>query len=164
MRMETERLGIYPADRAQMEAAIASAPDAELRAAYSEMLALSLQHPEKWEWYAMWVIERKDGTPVGDLCFKGLDAEGRAEIGYGILEEHQGRGYATEAVKAACAWALENPAVKSLEAETEPHNTASQRVLQKCGFRPTGAFGEEGPRFVLQREAFAPSSNNMITV
>ena len=34
------------------------------------------------------MIECKDGTPVGDLCFKGLDARGVPEIGYGIAEQY----------------------------------------------------------------------------
>ena len=36
----------------------------------------------------------------------GLREDGIAEIGYGILAEHQGQGYATEAVQAACRWAF----------------------------------------------------------
>ena len=35
----------------------------------------------------MWMIERRDGEHVGDLCFEGLSEEGVAEIGYGIEEE-----------------------------------------------------------------------------
>ena len=104
--METERLRIYPAAREQMEAMIASEQDEELKKAYSEMLDGCLRHPEQWDWYAVWMIEKKDGTPIGDLCFKGLRENGTAEIGYGILEEHQGQGYATEAVRAACGWAF----------------------------------------------------------
>jgi hypothetical protein len=38
--------------------------------------------------------------------------------------------------------------VLRVEAETEPDNTASQRVLAKCGFVPNGIIGEEGPRYV----------------
>ena len=53
--------------------------------------------------------------------------------------------------QAACRWAFLHPAVKSLEAETDAENAASQRVLEKCGFRPNGTFGEEGPRFKLDR-------------
>lgn len=36
-----------------------------------------------------------------------------------------------------------------VEAETDPDNKASQRVLEKCGFVPDGT-GVEGPRFVLE--------------
>ena len=92
-------------------------------------------------------MERISGISVS----KGLRKDGIAEIGYGILEEHQGQGYATEAVQAACRWAFLNPDVTSLEAETDAGNAASQRVFQKCGFRPNGTFGEEGPRFTLGR-------------
>ena len=147
--IRTERLTIYPASREQMEAMIASEQEEELKKAYTEMLEGCLRHPDQWDWYAMWMIEKTDGTHIGDLCFKGLREDGIAEIGYGILEGHRGQGYATEAVQAACHWAFLHPDVRSLEAETDAENAASQRVLEKCGFRPNGTFGEEGPRFSL---------------
>ena len=147
MIIETKRLRIYPATREQMETFIAAEADAELKKAYAEMLEGCLRHPEQWQWYAMWMIELQDRTHIGDLCFKGLEANGMAEIGYGILEEYQGQGYATEAVGAAVIWALKQPDVACVEAETAPDNRASQRVLEKCGFLPSGTFGEEGPRF-----------------
>ena len=149
--LNTKRLRIYPASREQMEAMIASEQDEELKKAYTEMLEGCLRHPNQWDWYAIWMIEKTDGTHIGDLCFKGLREDGIAEIGYGILEEHQGQGYATEAVQAACHWAFLHPDVRSLEAETDAENAASQRVLEKCGFRPNGTFGEEGLRFTLGR-------------
>ena len=145
--IEAKRLKIYPAAREQMEAFIAAETDAELKKAYTEMLEGCIQHPDQREWYAMWMIELRDGTHIGDLCFKGLDAKAMTEIGYGILEEYQGQGYATEAVGAAVHWALQQPGMKRLEAETAPDNLASQRVLEKCGFLPSGTIGEEGPRF-----------------
>ncbi len=150
--METDRLRLYPASREQMETMIASEQDGELKKAYSEMLDGCLRHPEQWGWYAAWMIEKRDGTHIGDLCFKGLREDGAAEIGYGILEKFQGQGYATEAVQAACRWALGHAEVNALEAETDADNAASQRVLEKCGFRPNGTFGEEGPRFTRKRE------------
>ena len=149
--IETERLKLYPATREQMEAVIAAEPDEGLKAAYAEMLAGCLKHPDQWAWYAMWRIERKDGTPVGDLCFKGLSPNGIAEIGYGITEAHQRQGYASEAVNAAVAWAFQTLELRTVEAETAPENAASQRVLEKCGFTANGETGEEGPRFVKNR-------------
>ena len=53
----------------------------------------------------------------------------------------------TEAVKAMASWALGQPRVRQIQAETDPGNYASQGVLQKAGFRPNGEMGEEGPRF-----------------
>jgi len=62
------------------------------------MLEGCLAHPGEWDWYAMWMIEKSDGTHIGDLCFKGIEAGRNPEIGYGILEEYRGQGFATEAV------------------------------------------------------------------
>ncbi len=147
----TERLRIYPASREQMEVLIASEREEELKKAYAEMLEGCLRFPGRWDWYAVWMIEKKDGTQIGELCFKGLDDNGVAEIGYGIMEEYRGQGFATEAVRAVCRWAFRQAEVKMLEAETDAGNTASQRVLAKCGFRPNGIIGAEGPRFSLNR-------------
>ena len=154
MIIETKRLRIYPSAQEQMAAFIAAEADAELKKAYAEMLEGCLRHPEQWQWYAIWMIELRDGTHIGDLCFKGLEANGMVEVGYGILEEYQGQGYATEAVGAAMIWALKRPDVIRVEAETEPDNLASQRVLEKCGFLPSGTVGEEGPRFFMTSDAF----------
>ena len=139
--IETKRLKIYPAAREQMEAFIAAEADVELKKAYAEMLESCLRNPDQW------MIELRDGTHIGDLCFKGLGANGVVEIGYGVLEEYWGQDYATEAVGSAVIWALKQPDVTRVEAETEPDNRASQRVLEKCGFLPTGTVGKDGPRY-----------------
>ena len=152
MTLTTERLRIYPAAQRQMEDITASEPDDDLKAAYSEMLENCKAHPEQWEWYSLWVIELLDGSRIGGLCFKGLNPDGTAEIGYGISEEYQGAGYATEAVRTVSGWAFMNPSVSSLEAEADPENIASIRVLEKCGFADTGKKGSEGYRFVLDRK------------
>ena len=132
-----------------MESLISTEPVDELRAAYSEMLGNCLKYPDKWEWFTMWVIELHDGTHIGGLCFKGIDTDGVAEIGYGISEEYQSKGYATEAVKAISDWAFKNPNLNAIEAEADPDNIASIRVLEKCGFIANGKFGKEKGFFAL---------------
>ena len=52
-------------------------------------------------------------------------------------------------MKLALKWAFQDPRVKAVEAETDPDNVASQKVLMKCGFRPNGEIGEEGPRYQI---------------
>jgi RimJ/RimL family protein N-acetyltransferase len=83
-------------------------------------------------------------------------ADGTVEIGYSILEEHQGKGYATEAAEALLAWAFGHAEVRRVIAHTFPELIASIRLLEKCGFRGTGPGSEEGSiRFELTREAHA---------
>lgn len=149
--IETKRLRIYPASQKQMEDFIAMQTVDVLKAAYTEMLNGCLAKPEQWEWYAIWMIELKNGTHIGELCFKGLTPDGIAEIGYGINDEYQGQGYASEAVKAVSEWAFQQPDVTALEAETDDENIVSKRVLEKCGFVLNGIIGEEGPRYSLTR-------------
>ena len=151
MKLETDRLFLYPIENDAMRALIAAEPDAETKQAYIEMLDGCLREPQNRVWYAVWLMELRDppGKIVGDFCFKGLNADGMVEIGYGLRAGCCGKGYMTEAVRAITAWALVQPGVTRVEAETDPQNIASQRVLSACGFVPTGTMGEEGPRFVF---------------
>lgn len=149
--IETENLKIYVASQNEMENFIELQTNEVLKAAYTEMLNGCIENPEQWEWYAIWMIELKDGTHIGELCFKGLDSNGVVEIGYGIMEQYQEHGYATEAVKAISAWAFQEPKVTAIEAEIDDKNIASKKVLEKCGFIFTGKNGKEGPRYKLTR-------------
>ena len=149
--IETNRLKIYAASQKQMEQFIDLQTVDVLKYAYTEMLNGCLNNADQWEWYAIWMIELKDGTHIGELCFKGLNSKGIAEIGYGISEEYQNNGYATEAVNAVLKWAFDNPNVIAIEAETDSENSSSKRVLEKCGFTLNGEIGEEGPRYIISR-------------
>ena len=149
--IETENLKIYAASQDEMEKFIETQTNDILKTAYKEMLTSCIENPEQWEWYAIWMIELRDGTHIGELCFKGLDSDGIVEIGYGIMEKYQEHGYATEAVKALSAWAFQEPKVTAIEAEIEDKNIASKKVLEKCGFVFTGKNGKEGPRYKLTR-------------
>ncbi|MBQ2219488.1 MAG: GNAT family N-acetyltransferase [Elusimicrobia bacterium] len=149
--IETKNLKIYAASQDEMENFIESQTNDILKTAYTEMLNGCIENPEQWEWYAIWMIELKDGTHIGEMCFKGLDSNGVVEIGYGIMEQYQEHGYATEAVKAISAWAFQEPKVSSIEAEIDSKNIASKKVLEKCGFIFTGKNGKEGPRYKLTR-------------
>ena len=149
--IQTERLTIHIAADDEMRSFIAAQEIDVLREAYTEMLNGAIAHPDERAWYAMWMIELRDGTHVGELCFKGVSPDGAVEIGYGIDEHYQGCGYATEAVAAVASWAAQQEGVTRVEAEAEEDNLASLRVLEKSGFVPNGERGEEGPRFVWKK-------------
>ena len=153
MQLESRRLYLYPISDEDMAVLIRNEKDAEMKQAYSEMLQGCLNEPEKRIWYAIWLMELKSctGMIVGDFSFKGIDPDGMVEIGYGLREGFCGNGYMTEAIKLISEWALMQPGIMRVEAETDPENTASRKVLVACGFHPTGSFGAEGPRFELRR-------------
>lgn len=149
--IETNRLRIFVASEEQMVCFIANQSVEVLKTAYSEMLSGCLTHPDQWVWYAIWMIELKDGTHIGELCFKGISEEGIVEIGYGIADEYQRCGYATEAVYALVNWALRQVGVVCVKAEVEETNIASLKVLKKSGFIQTKEKGNEGLLFIRRK-------------
>jgi ribosomal-protein-alanine N-acetyltransferase len=82
---------------------------------------------------------RATGDVIGGCGFKGPPSwDGIVEIAYGISDEYQGRGYATEAADALVQYAIQSGEVRLVIAHTLPENAASHRVLIKCGFEFVG--------------------------
>ena len=151
MEINTERMTLRPMSDGEIQALMERLDSDEERAAYGEMLDGCRRDPENRVWYAPWKMALKGGPEyIGDLDFKGPAKAHAVEIGYGVQPEYEGHGYTTEAVKAMAKWAFQQKDVVFVEAETDPDNRASQRVLEKCGFVPDGTVGAEGPRFVLE--------------
>jgi RimJ/RimL family protein N-acetyltransferase len=65
-------------------------------------------------------------------------------IGYSVLRQYQGLGYASEAVEALVRWAFSHGDVDRVIAEVANDNQRSIRVLEKTGFHPAGKGSEEG--------------------
>lgn len=97
-------------------------------------------------------IERDTLAAVGQLgATSEVDENGAIEIGYGFAV--QGRGFASEAVEALVTNLLSSASIVAITANTAVNNVASQRVLEKTGFRKTGtSFNEQdGDLLVWQR-------------
>ena len=116
------------------------------------------RHPEQAGWLSWYWILRGDSEPVliGSGGFKGCPrSDGTIEVGYSVLPQYQGNGYATEAVTGLLAWAFANSEVTRVIAETLIDNERSIGVLQKLGFRRIGEGSEPGLlRFELTRASF----------
>ncbi|WP_060536616.1 GNAT family N-acetyltransferase [Paenibacillus bovis] len=61
-----------------------------------------------------------------------------AEIGYSLSHLLQGQGYMTAAVKLVLEYAFRSLGLHRIQAGIIPHNTASRRVVEKCGFQAEG--------------------------
>ena len=93
-----------------------------------------------------WYFVRTEGmVAIGAGAFKGIPTtDGTVEVGYSILSEYQGRGFGTVAVDALVKWALAQPNVTRVIAETLPQFAASIRVLEKLAFRRVGGGSAPG--------------------
>ncbi len=76
---------------------------------------------------------------VGSVVFHGApDEGGSVEVAYGVEEDSQRKGYATEATRASVEWALAEEGVHAVRAATPPWHLASQKVLERCGLKRIG--------------------------
>ncbi|MEU8994622.1 GNAT family N-acetyltransferase [Streptomyces caniferus] len=90
-------------------------------------------------WGVFVLTDAATGTALGSIGFHGPpDAEGFVEIGYDLSPSARGAGWATDATRLLAGWAAARPEVRTVCALTEPENVASQRVLQRAGFRFVG--------------------------
>jgi len=95
-------------------------------------------HRAHWEKYGYghWaVVTREDGQVVGWNGLEYLPELGEIEVAYLLSQRVQGRGYATEAARAAVQFGLETIGLAKIIGLVHPENTGSVRVLEKCGLR-----------------------------
>jgi len=86
---------------------------------------------------------RETGRLIGDAClFHFDDANRRCETGYSLASQHWGRGYASEALEALLGYGFDTLDLNRVEADIDPANAASGRVLEKLGFRREGYMPE----------------------
>lgn len=148
--LHTERLAIRPV------------PDADVHAYGRLARDLARNRHWGWDWRTAWTgegdprdawfleIARTDfarrveldlglylgETLVGECVFHNFTYDGAVEIGVRLLPEHEGHGYATEAMRtmadyALCHWGLERVVAKCYR-----ENLASKKMLLASGLRP----------------------------
>ncbi|NJP31969.1 GNAT family N-acetyltransferase [Micromonospora thermarum] len=87
----------------------------------------------------MLILDAATGEPAGTCGLSyNAPAAGEGTIGYALLPAWRGRGYATRTVRLVARWAFGPVGMARLAAMTLTDNTASQRVLEKVGFRREG--------------------------
>ena len=113
----------------------------ELKEAFEQTILPNVADKSKNYLYStLWTaISRIDNKMVGDLCIVGEpNADGEIEIGYGVYDEFQNKGFMTEVVGGLIEWAKTQPEIKAIVASTEKTNTASFKVLEKNNFIKIG--------------------------
>lgn len=149
MIIETTRLRIVPltveqfalllcgVDKMEFELGLSPSNeclDEHTQQAMKRQYQKALNNLENYHWLAnRQIILKAENKAIGSANFKNSPLENKdIEIGYGINPDYENQGYMTEAVQALCEWAINQPDVESIIAETDRENYASQRVLQKC--------------------------------
>lgn len=81
-----------------------------------------------------WAIEGTDGTWIG-RCSLRRQPDGETLMGYRLLREHWGRGFASEAVRALLDFGFGTHRLPYIASKVARENIASQRVMEKNGGR-----------------------------
>lgn len=83
------------------------------------------------------LIDKSTGLLVGQcgLLIQTIEKTERLEIGYSILPQHWGSGYATEAAQKCRDYAFEHHLADSLVSMVHTENIASERVAIKNGMK-----------------------------
>jgi RimJ/RimL family protein N-acetyltransferase len=92
----------------------------------------------------VWMIEEKDGRPVGHVGLLAVDPHHkRAELAISIGEkERWGRGYGTDAIQAVLRHSFEVMGLRRVELHTDADNARGIRCYEKCGFVLEGVMRE----------------------
>ena len=120
--------------------------------------AATMVHGED-PWGPRHITRTFDGLVFGSIGFFGpptpaADDVLEAEIGYGLVSDARGRGVATEAVRALLE--LSDACGVRVRAAVSPENSASIRVLAKCGFTDLRGGNEDG-ELVMARPLRSPT-------
>ncbi len=84
--------------------------------------------------YGHWaVVTEADGRVVGWNGLEYLPELGEVEVAYLLSERARGRGFATEAARAAVAFGFGTCHLPAIIGLVHPENNPSVRVLEKCG-------------------------------
>jgi len=112
--------------------------------------------------YGYWaVVERETGDVIGETGFAELkraltpSIKGKPELGYAFSAKAHGKGYASEAARAAVAWGDQHLTEDTMSCIISPQNAPSLRVAEKCGFREAARSDYHGDEvIVFYRDVF----------
>ena len=111
---------------------------------YNSLLQMSksdtekmLENPYEMKYF---IIQKKDGSKIGLIFhFYVLHPAGRQlEIGYVLVPSERGKGYCTEAIRIMVDYLFLSRDTVRVQACTDTENLASQKVLEKAGFKREG--------------------------
>jgi RimJ/RimL family protein N-acetyltransferase len=92
------------------------------------------------EWFQFAVELKETGQLIGDCGLKTEEDGQQAEIGFTLSREHQGKGYAFEAVSRLLDYAFDELGLHRIVAIADQENARSVALLERLGMRREGSF------------------------
>ena len=92
------------------------------------------------EWFQFAVELRGTGQLIGDCGLKTEEDGRQAEIGFTLSREHQGKGYASEAVSRLLDYAFASLGLHRVVATVDQENATSVALLERLRMHREGSF------------------------
>lgn len=120
-----------------------SAPPLRDRDAARSLLAEIHAHARARTLFQWGIASLDDDRAIGTTTLYHVDASHRrAEIGFALARAEWSKGFASEAVARLIRYAFEELDLHRIEADPDPANAASIRLLEKQGFKYEGLLRE----------------------
>ena len=103
----------------------------ECRRFLNENITFYQQQPLMGRWALM---QKQPELFIGSFAIIPVEKSADIQLGYALLKEYWGQGYATEITRAGLIYAKDVMKLDSIVGITEAPNIASQKVLLNCGF------------------------------
>ena len=149
-RLETERLILRAWRQSDAEPFFAMMADPEVARFLSSTQA-PMDRPDAWRTLSInighWALlgcglfaveEKAGGAFVGRVGAWRPEGRAEMELGWGLARAHQGKGFATEAARAAGDWMFDALQIPRISSFIHPDNASSQRLAQRLGMRAEG--------------------------
>lgn len=99
--------------------------------------------------YGRWLaFDRNTGEFAGSFVIIPIEKTDLMQLGYSLLKENWGKGYATELIKGGLEYTFTKTHLPAIYAVVEEGNIASQKALLKCGFKEDMVLMEGEKRLV----------------
>lgn len=148
--LEGSSISLRPVEESDLEFVHAGVNHPEVRPYVGQSFPTTLarerryfeEHNETLD--AIELLVEADGEPVGVVEFDPIDREsGVAELAIWIHPDHQGHGYAREAVELMCTYAFDELRLHKVTANAYDRNEASLGVFESVGFTREGVGRED---------------------
>ena len=124
----------------------------ECEAFLKEVMDAALQYPN----YGRWAVEEKSsGDFIGSFALIPVENTEHYQLGYALLPEQWGKGYATELTLSALDYIFRKTELPLVYGYTELPNSGSRQVLVKAGFRFNGQKAERDKilaEYIMEKE------------
>ena len=144
--IEAERLRLRPMNAADVPALWEWMPDRSIYTYWGKGPGITDRNPELLfekpekpsKSFHLGIEEKASGKVIGDLWVYLIENDRMASVALRLGPAYQGRGYGTEALSEMTRFCFEETELQRLWTKTDVQNSASRRILEKCGYTKEG--------------------------